>query len=280
MLSGLKPSDKSTLNVLDAIYTLVSQPSSAEEIFSFSVSDWDPCGLERVRVDDFSRLFPDDISMEGDCGDIEVVAMVHRTEDEGDLLEEMDQPGQEEGEGAGDNNRGPQSDGLGGEAPTILHRNEEKQYGTLGDPVDQRRGSIAGEQELPGILKWPVNHGEQENLAQKQGHPETLAEPVGEEEQGSKSMAGGDHARLQPLTGQIWVKEVALQACRHKEACQLLLSGQHHKGVPAPVTFPDDVPMGQKILLQFPETCLPCLCLWLLVASTCLWPPASSFIMY
>ncbi|XP_044866597.1 uncharacterized protein LOC123366849 isoform X2 [Mauremys mutica] len=148
--------------------------SSAEELFSFSVSDWDPCGLERVRVDDFSRLFPDDTSMEGDCGDIEVVAMVHRTEDEGDLLEEMDQPGQEEGEGAEDNNRGPQGEDLAGEAPTILHRNEEKQHGTLGGPLDQRRESIAGEQELPGILKWPVNHGEQENLAQKQGHPKTL----------------------------------------------------------------------------------------------------------
>ncbi|CAM2110848.1 unnamed protein product [Caretta caretta] len=239
------------------------------KIFSFSVRDWDPCELERVMVDDFSHLFPDDTSMEGDCGDIEVVAMVHRTEDEGDLLEEMDQTCGEEGEGVGDNNRDPQGDDLGGEAPTTMHRNEEKQHGTLGGPVDQGHGgSIAREQEHPGILKRPVNRGEQENLAQEEGHPETLVEPVGEEEQGSKSMAGGDHTRLQPLTGQVWVKEVPLQAGRHKEACQLLLSGQHHREVPAPVTFPDGVPMGQKILLRFPETCLPCSCLWLLVASS------------
>nr|XP_025038149.1 uncharacterized protein LOC112545066 [Pelodiscus sinensis] len=227
--------------------------SSAEEIFSFSITDWDPGELERVRMEDFSRLFPDDISMDGGCTDIEVVAMVHRREDDGDLLEEMDQPGGGEDEGGGDNNRGPPGDDQGGEAHTILHRRAEKQQGALQGPADQRPGrSTAREQEHPGILKRPVNHGEQESLAQEDRQPETLEEPVGADEQESDSMAKGGHARLVPPTDQ--VKEVLLQACRPKKARLLLLSGHHHRG-PAAVSLMMSLG-GQKILLRFPETCL------------------------
>lgn len=244
--------------------TLWSLHSSREEIFSFSITDWDPCELD--RVDDFSLLFLDDTSMDGGCRGIE--AMVHRSEEEGDLLEDMDQSGREEGEGGGDNNGGPQGNDPEGEAHLRLHRNVEKQHGTVRGPADQEHGgSIDPEQEHPGILERPVDHGKQESLAQEKGQPATLGEPVGDEEQGNQSMAGGDHTRLQPLTGQALVKEVPLQACRQKEACLLLIYGQQHREVPTPATFPDDVPVGQKIVLPFPEILLLCSCIWWLVTT-------------
>lgn len=226
-------------------------------------------------MDDFSRLFLDDTSMDGGCRGIEVVAMVHKTEEEGDLLEDMDQSGGEEGEGAGDNNGGPQGNDPEGEAHLRLHRNVEKQHGTVGGPADQEHGgSIDPEQEHPGTLERPVDHGKQESLAQEKGQPVTIEEPVGDEEEGNQSMAGGitpgcNHSQARPWSKRSPSKPVG----RRRLACSSFLDNNIERYPPPP----------PALMMSLWDRILCCHSLrpaCPVHASGGLWPPASSFIVY
>ncbi|XP_019346547.1 uncharacterized protein LOC102560219 [Alligator mississippiensis] len=89
---------------------------SPENSVEFSVGEWDFWDQQRIRGNDFSCLFYEDDNIQESSKVIEVAALVHRAENEGDMITDMTHTGGEGSLGKRDDAEKPQATDLDREA--------------------------------------------------------------------------------------------------------------------------------------------------------------------
>ncbi|CAI5769286.1 Hypothetical predicted protein [Podarcis lilfordi] len=66
------------------------------DILELAISDEEPQNMERLKMDNLSHFLSDKQSIVGHCNTFTIVAMVHITKDDGDLLQDVKQGQREE----------------------------------------------------------------------------------------------------------------------------------------------------------------------------------------